>query len=118
MGSTIQAGAIITKKMTDMKTIRILVLIGFISIFGMQFTQAQQTKNAQIEQKLSTDETPAKVKEVLKKYSRYTISKEATVQKKSGNKKVYTFKIVKGNWTKYLLIDQKGKVLGVRSDES
>ncbi|MCK0131770.1 hypothetical protein MWU59_09670 [Flavobacteriaceae bacterium F08102] len=100
-----------------MKNMRIAVLVCLITAFGIQYAQAQDTKKTQIEQKIGAIDAPNKVKEALKSYAGYEISKEATITQKSGNKKVYTFKLVKGNWTTYLMIDHKGKVLGLRNEE-
>jgi len=91
----------------------ILVLISFI-FFSIQ--------NSNVQDRLSDSKSiaiinaPKKVKEALKNYSGSKIDKQATFTKKNGTT-VYTFKIEKRVWVNYLLINKKGKILGIKSDE-
>lgn len=101
-----------------MKKIQILIAILGFTFFSVQSTYAQ-TENNKVEEKVfktTTSDVPQKVKETLKKYSGYKISKAATFIKKS-NINVYRFTIQDGNWTYDLLIDEKGKVKGIDMGE-
>lgn len=101
-----------------MKKFKIFVVIFCFSFVGMQLTTAQtETEVQEKVYKISTNDIPDKVKETLRNYSGYTISKEATFVKKSNENIIYTFKVKKGIWVNYLLIDEKGKVRGVKSNE-
>ncbi len=62
------------------------------------------------------EKTPKKVKESLKDYSNYKISNEVTyVRQKDIN--VYKFKVEKGTWSHYLLINESGKIIGIETGE-
>ncbi len=108
----------LTNKIKKMKKIQILIAILGFTFFSVQSTFAQ-TENNKVEEKVfktTTSDVPQKVKETLKKYSGYKISKAATFIKKS-NISVYRFTIQDGNWTYDLLIDEKGKVKGIDMGE-
>ncbi|HBS10939.1 MAG TPA: hypothetical protein DEO36_00095, partial [Flavobacteriaceae bacterium] len=59
------------------------------------------------------------VKETLKNYSGYTISKKVTysLSKNKSTEKIYAFRIERKNYPYYLLVNEKGKVMGIRSEE-
>ena len=101
-----------------MKKIKTLITITCLLFFGGQFITAQTINTSQEKvYKISKSEVPTKVKETLSKYSNYTISKEATFTKKSNSPKLYTFKIKKGAIEHYLLIDENGKIRGIKDQE-
>ena len=105
------------KQNHPMKKLKIIIAIFGIAIFSLQQVKAQ-TDN-KVEQKVyktTRNEMPQKVKDALQDYSGYQISEKASFTKKS-NGDVYKIKITKGKWTNYLLINEKGKVLGVETGE-
>ena len=88
------------------------------ALFSVQGSFAQEgTKTAQKEvYKTTKEQTPKKVKESLKDYSNYKIANEVTyVRKKESN--VYKFKVEKGTWSHYLLINESGKIIGIETGE-
>ena len=66
--------------------------------------------------KTTKEKTPKKVKESLKDYSNYKISNEVTYMKKKDTN-VYKFKVEKGTWSHYLLINESGKIIGIETGE-
>ena len=101
-----------------MRSLKILVVFVAIVFFGIENIYGQNASDNSLgnEKKVTTNELPAKVKDALKNYSGYKISKDATLRK-SNNNNIYTFKIEKGIWVNYLMINEKGKVLGIKSEE-
>ncbi|MEN8124535.1 MAG: hypothetical protein ABFR32_05335 [Bacteroidota bacterium] len=94
----------------------IAVIIGFV-FFNMNSVNAQKVeKSNEIVYKTTVKETPQKVKEALKDYSGYKISQKATYTKNSKGK-MYKFKVEKGNWSHYLLIDESGKIVAIETGE-
>jgi len=66
--------------------------------------------------KTTKAKTPAAVKKSLKDYADYNISNEVTFTNK-GSEKIYKFKVQKGNWSHFLLINEKGKIVGIETGE-
>lgn len=100
-----------------MKKLQIIIAILGITIFSLQNTYAQvNSKTEEIDFKTTMNEMPQKVKEALKDYSGYKISKKATFTKKSEGA-IYKVKVTKGNWSHYLLVHESGKILGVETGE-
>ncbi|MCF6222667.1 MAG: hypothetical protein L3J34_02950 [Flavobacteriaceae bacterium] len=100
-----------------MKGLHILILVLSITFFNVQNSNAQSVKEVEkTVYKINKTKTPQKVKESLKKYSAYKISNEVTYVKKDKGT-VYKFIVQKGNWSHLLLIDEKGKVLGIETGE-
>ncbi len=79
--------------------------------------EAQPKKEKQkVVYKTTKEKTPQKVKESLKGYSNYKVAEEVTYVKRN-ELNVYKFKVEKGNWSHYLLINEKGKILGIETGE-
>jgi hypothetical protein len=100
-----------------MKRIYILTVVLGFAFFGMQSSYAQTDsieKNTVY--KTTKTKTPEKVKETLKDYSGYKIENEVTYFKKSSGN-VYKFKVTKGNWSHFILIDEKGRMKGIETGE-
>ena len=100
-----------------MKSLRIITALLVFAIGGLNMANAQEGEDKSKEVRKTTKEkTPLKVKESLKDYSNYKIANEVTyVRKKDEN--VYKFKVEKGNWSHYLLINEKGKIIGIETGE-
>ena len=100
-----------------MKKLHILIVVLSIAFFGIQNSNAQSVKeNNNTVYKTTKTKTPQKVKTSLKEYSDYKISNEVTFTKNSeGN--IYKFKVQKGNWSHFLLIDESGKIIGIETGE-
>ena len=87
------------------------------ALFSVQGSFAQEGKKTEKEvYKTTKEKTPKKVKESLKDYSNYKISNEVTYVKKKDSH-VYKFKVEKGSWSHYLLINEKGKIIGIETGE-
>ena len=100
-----------------MKRLYILLVVIGIAFFNVQQANAQTDNNEEkIVYKTTKSKTPDIVKETLNDYSGYKIENEVTYAKKN-NSKIYRFKVTKGNWSHYILIDEKGKMLGIETDE-
>jgi len=100
-----------------MKSLYTLLVIFSITFFSVQQTNAQTENNKkEMVYKTTKTKTPEMVKETLKGYSDYKIENEVTYVKKN-NAKVYKFKVKKGNWSHFILIDEKGKMLGIETGE-
>ena len=100
-----------------MKSLRIITALLVFAIGGLNMANAQEgeVKSKEV-RKTTKEKTPLKVKESLKDYSNYKIANEVTyVRKKDEN--VYKFKVEKGNWSHYLLINEKGKIIGIETGE-
>ena len=100
-----------------MKSIQIIIVILGLAFFSTQNSYGQSNQEIKKEvYKITKVKTPQKVKESLKDYSGYKIANEVTYTKSSkGN--VYKFKVQKGNWSHFLLIDESGKVIGIETGE-
>ena len=94
-------------------------------VFGaiaLQDAQAQERKKQDKEEvnkevlKTTKEKTPVRVKESLKEYSNYDIANEVTYVRKN-DVKVYKFRIEKGNWSHYLLVSEKGRIMGIETGE-
>lgn len=96
-----------------MKKLYILITVLFLASFGMQDMQAQTKQKVY---KTTKAKTPEAVKKSLKDYANYNISNEVTFTKK-GSENIYKFKVQKGNWTHFLLINEKGKIVGIETGE-
>lgn len=104
-----------------MNKLRILITALAIVVFGLQETYSQQReggKDAAKEEvhKTTKDKTPLKVKESLKDYSNYKVAEEVTYVKKNDTN-IYRFKVEKGQWSHYLLINEGGKIIGIETGE-
>ena len=100
-----------------MKSLKIILTVLSLTLFSVQDSFAQEGKQKEKEVfKITKEKTPKKVKESLKDYSNYKISNEVTfVRKKDIN--VYKFKVEKGSWSHYLLINETGKIIGIETGE-
>ena len=100
-----------------MKSFKIILMLFVFTIFSVQGGFAQEQKKAdKVVYKTTKEKTPNRVKESLKDYSNYKISNEVTyVRKKDMN--VYKFKVEKGTWSHYLLINESGKIIGIETGE-
>ncbi len=100
-----------------MKSLKIILTVLSLTLFSVQDGFAQEGKQKEKEVfKTTKEKTPKKVKESLKDYSNYKISNEVTfVRKKDIN--VYKFKVEKGSWSHYLLINETGKIIGIETGE-
>ncbi|RPD98843.1 hypothetical protein EGM88_06550 [Aureibaculum marinum] len=107
-----------------MKNIKIIAVLFCLGYFGLCNSYAQSTSDKQDDDKVykvQMLEVPDSVKETLKNYSGYTISKDVSYKLRSTNTKsdkVYRFKIERKNFPYVLLVSEKGKVLGIESDET
>jgi hypothetical protein len=100
-----------------MKNLQIIIAVICFTIFSMQNSFAQiGNKNTDTVYKTSKSKTPQKVKESLKEYSDYKISNEVTYTK-SNKINVYKFRVEKGNWSHFLLINENGKIIGIETGE-
>lgn len=102
-----------------MKGFKLLIACFFVvSLLGIQESNAQDRKESEkkIVYKTTKEKTPAKVKMSLKDYSNYDISNEVTYVNKK-HTKIYRFRVEKGNWSHYLLIDESGKIMGIETGE-
>ena len=87
------------------------------TLFSVQGSFAQEgEKKGKDVYKTTKEKTPVKVKESLKDYSNYKISNEVTYMKKK-DMNVYKFKVEKGTWSHYLLINETGKIIGIETGE-
>jgi len=103
-----------------MKSLKFIIVCIGITCFSFQNMHAQSNTNTQEEvSKVSVSDIPAAVKDVLKNYNGYEISKVATYQKKARRKggSTYTFEVKNGNWTNLLVINEKGKIIEVKTGE-
>lgn len=100
-----------------MKSFKIIIMLFVFALFSVQGSFAQEGKKKEnAVYKTTKEKTPVKVKESLKDYSNYKISNEVTyVKKKDIN--VYKFKVEKGTWSHYLLINESGKIIGIETGE-
>lgn len=98
-----------------MKRLQILILVLSIAFFGIQNSNAQSV-NEKTVYKTTKTKTPQKVKASLKEYSGYKISNEVTFTKSSSGN-IYKFKVQKGKWSHFLLIDESGKIVGIETGE-
>ncbi len=100
-----------------MKSIRVIIMFFVFTLISVQGSYAQEGKTAEKDvHKTTKEKTPIKVKESLKDYSNYKISNEVTyVRQKDIN--VYKFKVEKGTWSHYLLINESGKIIGIETGE-
>ena len=88
-----------------------------LALFSVQGSFAQEGGKAEkTVYKITKEKTPSKVKESLKDYSNYKISNEVTYMKKK-DINVYKFKVEKGTWSHYLLINESGKIIGIETGE-
>jgi hypothetical protein len=101
-----------------MKSLKIILTVLMLTLFGVQagFAQEEGKQKEKEVFKTTKEKTPKKVKESLKDYSNYKISNQVTfVRKKDIN--VYKFKVEKGSWSHYLLINETGKIIGIETGE-
>ncbi len=92
------------------------------SALTVQGVQAQDRKKEDKQEaskevfKTTKEKTPVRVKESLRDYSNYKIANEVTYVRKN-DVNVYKFRVEKGNWSHYLLISEKGKIMGIETGE-
>lgn len=79
-----------------------------------QVTSAQQQTLAT---KIAKADVPTKVQKTLKAYAGYKIDEQATFTKKRGEGTIYAFKVHRKHSSYTLLINKKGKVVGIREGE-
>jgi hypothetical protein len=106
-----------------MKELRIFFTLLLFSAIAAQGISAQERKKEDKEEvvrkevfKTTKEKTPVRVKESLNDYSNYKIANEVTYVRKN-NVNVYKFRVEKGNWSHYLLISEKGKIMGIETGE-
>ena len=100
-----------------MKSFKIVIILFVFALFSVQGSFAQEGKKTEkAVYKTTKEKTPQKVKESLKDYSNYKISNEVTYMTKK-DMNVYKFKVEKGTWSHYLLINEKGKIIGIETGE-
>ena len=101
-----------------MRKFKILIASFAIAAFCVQNVTAQETEANEEKEvyKTTLAKTPSKVKASLKDYSNYKIAEEVTYVRKDNNN-IYKFRVEKGNWSHYLLIDEKGKIIGIETGE-
>ena len=105
-----------------MKKLRILIALLAFGALTAQGVQAQERDKEQRQEqkkevyKTTKEKTPVRVKESLKDYSNYKIANEVTYVRKN-DVNVYKFRVEKGNWSHYLLISEKGKIMGIETGE-
>ena len=102
-----------------MRKIGIIISL-FCALLAVEESFAQESKPKSEKQtvvyKTTKEKTPDRVKESLKSYSNYKVAEEVTYVKRN-DQNVYKFKVEKGNWSHYLLISEKGKILGIETGE-
>jgi len=101
-----------------MKKLRILIALLAFGAITAQGVQAQEKDKEQKKEvyKTTKEKAPVKVKESLRDYSNYNIANEVTYVRKN-DVNVYKFRVEKGNWSHYLLISEKGKIMGIETGE-
>jgi cytochrome oxidase Cu insertion factor (SCO1/SenC/PrrC family) len=100
-----------------MKRIFYILVFMLVSGSGVNSMNAQNAdQKEKVVFKTSVKETPAAVKEALKNYSGYKISSKATYTK-TGKGKIYKVKVERGHFSNFLVIDEKGRVLGIETGE-
>ena len=100
-----------------MKKLHFILIFILLSGFGVANMKAQSTdQEGKTVYKTSLKETPKEVKAALKNYSGYKISSKATYTKTSKGK-IYKVEVKRGHFSNFLLIDEKGKVVGIESGE-
>jgi len=101
-----------------MKNLQILIAVLGFTFFCVQdmYSQKEDTSN-EIVLKTTISKSPQKVKEALKSYSGYVISSDATYTKKSDGSRIYKVQVTKRNWSHFLLINEKGKIIGIETGE-
>ncbi len=98
---------------------KVYFILIFLVISGISLTEIKAQSIDQKNQtvyKTSLKETPKEVKAVLKNYTGYKISSQAGyTQSKKG--RIYHIRVQRGHFSNVLLIDEKGKVVGIESGE-
>jgi len=93
-----------------------VLFFGIVLISISSLSAQNDSSSDKVVHKTSIQKAPENVQATLKNYSGYSISPEVTYEMKN-KVTVYRFKLQKGNWTHYLLINEKGKVLGIDTGE-
>ena len=88
-----------------------IILVITILLTGFQVSSAQERT---LETKIATAEVPTKVQKALKDYSGYRIEEQASFTKKRGEGTIYAFKVHRKHSSYTLLINKKGKIIGIR----
>jgi|SRR5210317_485189 hypothetical protein len=100
-----------------MKSFKIILAVLSFTLFSVQDGFAQKEPQTEKEVlKTTKEKTPERVKESLKDYSNYKIANEVTLVRKRDTE-VYKFKVEKGSWSHYLLINETGKIIGIETGE-
>ena len=93
-----------------------LFVFTLCSVQGSFAQEGSKTEQKKEVYKTTKEKTPVKVKESLKDYSNYKIANEVTYVRKQ-EKNIYKFKVEKGTWSHYLLINESGKIIGIETGE-
>lgn len=96
-----------------MKYFKVILVLTFL-FAGLATISAQDVEKSV---KIATAEVPAKVKNTLKDYSGYKIEEQASYVKKRGEGTIYAFQVQRKNSSYTLLINKKGKVVGIKEGE-
>ena len=96
-----------------MKYFRIILVITIL-LTSFQVSEAQERVDGT---KIATKEVPSKVQKALKDYAGYKIEEQATFTKKRGEGTIYAFKVHRKHSSYTLLINKKGKIIGIREGE-
>jgi len=104
-----------------MKNIRLIMLLVCFGYIGLQNSNAQSSNEQENKvYKVQMLDVPDEVKETLKSYSGYKISKDVSYKlgsSKSKADKIYRFTIERKSFPYVLLVNEKGKVMGIESNE-
>lgn len=100
-----------------MNKLHFILIFLLLSGFGISNMNAQSTEqNEKTVYKTSLKETPAEIKAALKNYSGYEITPKV-LYTKTNKGKLYKIKVKRGHFSNFLLIDEKGKVVGIETGE-
>lgn len=101
-----------------MKKLQIIIIVLGFTFFSVQQNYAQKVKTSNgKEYRTTLSKSPQYVKDALKNYSSYIISSNAVYIKKSDGSRIYKVQVTKRNWSHFLLINKKGKVIGIEDGE-
>jgi len=96
-----------------MKYFKVILVIAFLFTGSISMSAQQAEKSI----KIATAEVPTKVKKTLKDYAGYKIEEQASYIKKRGEGTIYAFTIQRKYSSFVLLINKKGKVVGIKDGE-
>ena len=104
--------------MKNIRIITVLICLGYVGLQGVD-AQANMKEEKKVH-KVQMLEVPDSVKKTLKSYSGYTISEDVSYKLSSSKRnadKIYRFKIQRKSFPYVLLVNEKGKVIGIETDE-